>query len=294
MLAVAKATIQNVRVKNWPTPSPAPTDSPFSFPLAVPGVDVGWATFWLTAAAFLVAIIAVRYAYRAFRAAEEDLGISKRNLAVALRTPQLEASFVCENQLQQRVDIGGGVICRQEPTSQLTAFVTNGATGKRRCDAFFIEIFVQRDALALPDLAQMSYRGGGPVGEEVRYEKVVADQVLFPSGTAAPVQWHVPLRYVLEPGETEIKYRLKDDYREYPEKGYSIARVPLPMRRADMPTAPRDDVEQTMWTEISARCPKDVAASAYAKAFAILEERGALCLADRTIAAREIIEECCA
>jgi hypothetical protein len=291
MLAVAKATIQNVRVTNWPTP--APTHSPFSFPLAIPGVDVGWATFWLTAAAFLVAIAAVRYAYRAFKAAEEDLGISKRNLAVAQRTPQLEASFVCSNQSQQRVDIGGGVICRQELTSQLTAFVTNGATGERRCDAFFIEIFVQRDALAFPDLAQMSCQGG-PVGEEVRYEEVVADQVLFPSGTAAPVQWHVPLRYVLEPSETEIKYRLKDDYREYPEKGYSIARVPLPMRRADMPIAPRDDVEQRMWTEISARCPKDVAASAYAKAFAILEERGSLCLADRTIAAREITKECCA
>jgi hypothetical protein len=67
--------------------------SPWTYNIGIPHVDVGWATFWLAVLGLIVASVAAIYAKRAFKAAEDDLTISKSNWEMAKREPKLAVDF---------------------------------------------------------------------------------------------------------------------------------------------------------------------------------------------------------
>lgn len=291
VLAAAKATVQGVRITNWPTPTPTaiPTEKPFTLPLAIPGVDVAWATFWLTAFGVTVAIIAAAYAFKAFKAAEADLDISKRNFAIAARTPQLEASFSLIAEARM-VDIGSGTIAQQWLAESIDVTITNGATGERRCDAFFFEMFLPSDALSTAYFSQLLVNG--PIGAEFRLESVVSDRVLFPSGSAAPLKFNVPMRHLSEPREIAVKYRIKDDYNTYPSTGYLTTLLTIPPWDRHAFFAPRDDAEQAMWGTAKGRIERiEQARRAYSVAFERLEDEGRIAVLLRIERGRQIIDD---
>ena len=266
-----------------PTPTPMPitvTNWPADH-LALPGLLVA-------VVALGVALYAAIYAYEAFKAAEEDLGISKRNLRVAQRTPKLEARFEVGNQ-----SVYGGMEGREFATLSdpcLIAQVSNSDEGERRCDAFYIEVIVPTDAFAKPRLAGMLDAGAGAAQ---RFYEVVTGQALFPAAPSTTVLFQLPLDYVTEPRDVTIKYRLKDDSKNYPAEGEFSTTVALPIRKKSAYVQPRDNIEQRLWSAAQnhAQYPGG-GYSEYIEAFEALEGAGPLNSTQRAQRAKSYFRPC--
>jgi hypothetical protein len=211
--------------------------------LAIPHVDVGWATFWLTAAAICIAVYAAIYAKKAFETTEADLKISKDTLERSLRTPKLVVLFEVSRPHEQ-----GGVVTKAGRSVNfsspiLRARVANSDEGKRRCDAFYIEVVVPTAAFSMPEQARMSTeRNFG----WMRQSRVESTTVLFPGGGAVNVDFLFPLDFPTIPREFVVQYRMKDDFNDYPADGWLETTLRLPTRPQGVFVQPRDQPENRM------------------------------------------------
>lgn len=262
-------------VTNWPIDK-----------LALPAFIVEALTLVVAIAALGVAVSAGVYAYKAFKTAEEDLGISKRNLRVAQRTPQLEASFEVGSQAGYGSMEGHEFVSLPDP--YLIAHVSNSIKGERRCDAFYIEIIVPTGAFAKPRLAGMLDAGAG---ESQRFYQVVTDTVLFPAAPSTTIRFQLPLDYVTDPRDITIKYRLKDDFNNYPADGEYSVTVALPLRRRSAYVQPRDNIEQRFWAAAQNHAQSPGSGyGAYMNAFEALEAAGPLNSEQRAAKGQEILQ----
>jgi hypothetical protein len=243
LIAAAQTAAQKVQVTNWPTPvsTPAPTATPWLLPIAIPHVDVGWGTFWVTGVGLVIAIFAVVFAYKAFRAASDDLEISKETQRLASRKPFLQADFTL-------VEGGnnanfGNYTMFVEGRAQLRARVWNGAEGQRRCDAFLLELQV-----ATADLQHwfLCDQVTGPVGDTYGFSKS-SEALLFPGSEPTFLEFGIWFAYREKPRAILIKYRLKDDYQEYPKSGFDETSVELSARPRGLEVAPHDTAEIGLW-----------------------------------------------
>jgi hypothetical protein len=284
------AGVQAVKVTNWPTPSPLPKPE-WTYNIGIHHVDVGWATFWVAAFALLVAIIAALYAKGAFKAAEDDLDISKRNWEMVNRAPKLTVKF------DVPAPLGGSVGCPRGAhynynNPQLIATVWNTDEGKRRCDAFFIEVIVPVEAFSLPEQARLA--------AEPHYGFVTKSQVvqemLYPGGGATAVAFEFPFNYAARAGSFTLQYRMKDDYNDYPPEkstltGYLSVEVQLPIRPQHAFVNPRDAAEMKLHKLLSSGHPNDDDSAwhgQYTHAFELLDAGGFKTPDERMKAATDI------
>lgn len=268
--------VQKVQVINWPSPVPTPTPDQM-LPIALPHVDVSWLTLWITvvgvlvaAAALLIAIVAANYAKKAWQTAESDLRISKDNWETSQRSPDLVAWFTMDAPYEQHVGIDGAGRHVTYSYPVLKAFVMNTDKGKRRCDAFYIEVIVPIEALSKPEQArlntQVAHYG---TKSESRVHNVVP---IFPGSRPVEVSFLFPLDYPSIARELTLQYRLKDDYHDYPPEGYMVAKVSYPSRPQSVFVNPRDDAENKLYSIIfEAGIDEAAKYRKYVNAFELLE-----------------------
>jgi hypothetical protein len=262
----------------------------WTYNIAIPHVDVSWATFWVAVVALAIAVVAAIYAKGAFKAAEDDLKISKANWEMATRTPKLAVSFEVER------PSGGSIMgCprgghHSYSMPNLRATVWNTVEGKRRCDAFFIEVVVPVEALSLPEQARLVTE---PHMGFIR-KSAVEENKLFPGGGASIVRLAFSFDYAARAGEFELSYRMRDDYSDYPPEGttpngYLTTTVRLPIRPQFEFVNPRDAAETEMQNILSAGYSDDEHwHDKYTHAFELLDASGFKAPDERMKAAQEI------
>ena len=277
------------RIANFPTQLPTATPQ-WTYNIGIPHVDVGWATFWVAVVALAIAVLAALYAKRAFRAAEDDLTISKSNWEMVTRAPKLAVAFEVEP--PQIVNASGcprgDHITYSQPN--LKATVWNTEDGKRRCNAFFIEVVVPVEALSLPERARLVTEPN----TGVICQSAVKQKVLFPGGGAEVVRFPFLFYYAATAREFELSYRMKDDYNDYPTdgetaNGYLTVKLLLPIRPQFKFVTPRDAAEGELQRILSAGYADDsIWHQKYIHAFEQLDAGGFKTPPERMTAAQEI------
>lgn len=258
--------IQRVQVTNWPTP------------------DAGWPTFYVTLGGLVVAVLAAVFAVLAFHAANEDLQISKAAQRIASRKPRLLASFTLNDYNSVVADIGGAAAFL-EREAILTVSVWNAGDGERRCDAFLLEFIFTTSDLSLPFVCERLL--SGPVGEEYAFSKSV-QALLFPGGPAHSEKFNIAFAHYDKPNEIVIKYKLKDDYQDYPQHGHDQTTVTVPAHPQGMIIGPRDLAEQNLWNAIKPNFAGPEAVAVYTECVTELSGHGVTDSASRVTLAKTI------
>ena len=262
------AAIQKVQVTNWPAHAALHKVQVTNWPIVN---DAGWPTFWVTFAGLVVAIIAATYALLAFLAANEDLKIAKEAQKVASRKPSLKASFKLTD-LGGPADFGEGTVAFCDRGTQFWVSVWNTADGQRRCDAFLLQFVLKTADLSLAWLCARPKTG--PIGDEYAFSESV-NALLFPGSDAHSTQFTFNFEHDGTPRDITIKYRLKDDYQEYPSNGgYSEATVTLPARAQGLINGPRDTAEQQIWNLIAPNFKNAELLAIYSEGIVELESCG--------------------
>lgn len=239
--------------------------------------------------ALFVAIVAAIFAYFAWRAAEKDLDISRRNWSMTLRQPILEAKFeVKPPDRGYSADNLGRKYQWMYP--QFYALVTNTREGTRRCDAFFIELLIPKTALS----KDVQSRLLATSDEDVFHKSYVHTLPIFPGQEDLRLSFQFSLDWPTHHTEFVVRYRMKDDYNSYPPdaNGWLQATVQPPIRERGEYIQPRDEAERKMLVMIQAAFTDlEKRYKAYTAAFQALDDLPALPMIERLERATSVAEQ---